>query len=91
MNFIDLQTQYRRIEDDVNTRIRAVLEHGQYIMGPEVAELEERLAAVRRAFKHCIAVSSGTDALLIAMMAPGHRTRATRSSPPPSPSSPPAR
>ncbi|MGH8371896.1 MAG: DegT/DnrJ/EryC1/StrS family aminotransferase [Gammaproteobacteria bacterium] len=70
MDFIDLKTQYRRIEADVNRRIQAVLEHGQYILGPEVAELEERLANYTGA-KHCIAVASGTDALLIAMMAVG--------------------
>lgn len=70
MEFIDLKSQYRRIEQDVNRRIRQVLEHGQYILGPEVAELEERLAAYVGA-KHCIAVASGTDALLIAMMAVG--------------------
>ncbi len=70
MEFIDLKTQYRRIEQDVNRRIRSVLEHGQYILGPEVAELEEQLAAYVGA-KHSIAVSSGTDALLIAMMAVG--------------------
>ena len=45
MDFIDLKTQYRRIEQDVNRRIKNVLEHGQYILGPEVAELEEKLAA----------------------------------------------
>jgi len=70
MNFIDLKTQYRQIEDDVFARIRGVLEHGQYIMGPEVRELEERLAE-RVGVKHCIGVSSGTDALLVAMMALG--------------------
>ncbi len=70
MNFIDLQSQYRRIEGDVGARIKAVLEHGQYIMGPEVVELEERLAAAVGA-KHCIGVSSGTDALLVAMLALG--------------------
>jgi UDP-2-acetamido-2-deoxy-ribo-hexuluronate aminotransferase len=70
MNFIDLQAQYRRIEGDVNARIKAVLEHGQYIMGPEVTELEERLAA-DVGVQHCIGVSSGTDALLVAMLALG--------------------
>ena len=70
MDFIDLKTQYRRIEADVNRRIKNVLEHGQYILGPEVAELEEKLAAYTGT-KHCIAVASGTDALLIAMMALG--------------------
>ena len=70
MNFIDLQAQYRRIEGDINARIKSVLEHGQYIMGPEVAELEERLAAAV-GVRHCIGVSSGTDALLVAMLALG--------------------
>jgi UDP-2-acetamido-2-deoxy-ribo-hexuluronate aminotransferase len=70
MDFIDLKTQYRRIEADVNQRIKAVLEHGQYILGPEVGELEEKLAAYTGS-KHCIAVASGTDALLIALMALG--------------------
>lgn len=70
MDFIDLKTQYQRIKEDVNRRIGRVLEHGQYILGPEVAELEEKLAAYIGA-KHCIAVASGTDALLIALMAVG--------------------
>lgn len=70
MNFIDLKAQYKRIEPDVRRRIDAVLEHGQYIMGPEVAELEEQLAAYTGS-RHAITVSSGTDALLIAMMALG--------------------
>ncbi len=68
MQFIDLKAQYRRIEDDVNQRIRAVLEHGQYILGPEVGELEKKLAAYTGA-KHCIGVSDGTTALQIALMA----------------------
>ncbi|HWQ62402.1 MAG TPA: DegT/DnrJ/EryC1/StrS family aminotransferase [Negativicutes bacterium] len=66
--FIDLKTQQDRIRPSLNKRIAAVLEHGQYIMGPEVPELEEKLAAYTGA-KHCIAVSSGTDALQIALMA----------------------
>lgn len=70
MEFIDLKTQYERIRPQVDERIRRVLEHGKYIMGPEVAELEERLAAYV-GVKHCIGVASGTDALLIAMMALG--------------------
>ena len=70
MEFIDLKTQYHRIEQDVNRRIRSVMEHGQYILGPEVAELEALLADHVGA-KHCIGVASGTDALLIAMMAVG--------------------
>lgn len=68
MNFIDLKTQYAGIEADVDRRIKQVLQHGQYIMGPEVQELEQRLADFV-GVKHCVGVSSGTDALLIAMMA----------------------
>ena len=70
MDFIDLKTQYAALREDVNARIQRVLEHGQYIMGPEVKELEERLAAYTGA-KHCIAVASGTEALLIALLALG--------------------
>lgn len=68
MNFIDLKAQYKTIEDDVNKRIQNVLNHGQYILGPEVKELEECLADYV-GVKHCLGVSSGTDALLIALMA----------------------
>ena len=70
MNFIDLKTQYRRIQPSVDARIHKVLEHGQYIMGPEVTDLEMMLADYVGA-KHCIAASSGTDTLLIALMALG--------------------
>lgn len=66
--FIDLKTQYRALEQSIQARINKVLEHGQYIMGPEVGELEEKLAAYV-GVKHCISASSGTDTLLIAMMA----------------------
>lgn len=68
MQFIDLKHQYRLIEDDVKRRIHAVLEHGQYILGPEHDELE-RVLAQYTGSKHCINVASGTDALLIALMA----------------------
>ncbi len=68
MEFIDLKAQYRRLKPAVDARIQAVLDHGQFILGPEVRELEERLAA-RVGAKHCIGVASGTDALLMAMMA----------------------
>ena len=68
MQFIDLKSQYSRIEPDVQSRIQTVLNHGQYIMGPEVGELETRLAEFV-GVSHCIGMSSGTDALLIAMMA----------------------
>jgi UDP-2-acetamido-2-deoxy-ribo-hexuluronate aminotransferase len=70
MDFIDLKTQYQRSRIGINERIQAVLDHGQYIMGPEVAELEARLAAYTGA-RHCITVASGTEALLIALMALG--------------------
>lgn len=70
MEFIDLKAQYVRIANDVERRIHKVLEHGKYILGPEVDELEEKLADYV-GVKNCIAVASGTDALLIAMMAVG--------------------
>ena len=70
MQFIDLKTQYKSIEDRVTQRIQKVLDHGQYIMGPEVSELEEKLSDYTGS-RHCITVSSGTDALLVAMMALG--------------------
>ncbi len=68
--FIDLAAQQARIRPEIERRIRGVLDHGQYIMGPEVAELERGLAVFTGA-KHAIAVSSGTDALLVAVMALG--------------------
>ena len=70
MDFIDLKTQYAALRENINTRIQRVLDHGQYIMGPEVKELEDKLAAFTGA-RHCITVSSGTEALLIALMALG--------------------
>lgn len=70
MQFVDLAYQYNEIKETVNNRIQKVLDGGQYIMGPEVGELEDKLASFVKA-KYCIAVSSGTDALLIAMMALG--------------------
>jgi UDP-2-acetamido-2-deoxy-ribo-hexuluronate aminotransferase len=68
--FIDLRSQFKALEPEIRRRIDIVLEHGQYIMGPEVAELEARLAAFTGA-KHCITVASGTEALLIALMGLG--------------------
>jgi UDP-2-acetamido-2-deoxy-ribo-hexuluronate aminotransferase len=68
--FIDLRSQFKALEPDIRRRIDAVLEHGQYIMGPEVRELEEKLAAYVGT-KHCITVASGTEALLISLMALG--------------------
>lgn len=70
MHFIDLKPQQAAIRNELDRRIAAVLAHGQYIMGPEVAELEEALARFV-GVKHCITVSSGTEALLIALMALG--------------------
>jgi UDP-2-acetamido-2-deoxy-ribo-hexuluronate aminotransferase len=66
--FLDLPAQQARIRDDLRRRLDAVLAHCQFILGPEVAELERELARFCGA-KHCVSVSSGTDALQIAMMA----------------------
>jgi UDP-2-acetamido-2-deoxy-ribo-hexuluronate aminotransferase len=70
MEFIDLKTQYQRLKADIDAGIQRVLDHGQYILGPEVAELEEKLAAYTGS-KYCISVANGTDALQIAQMALG--------------------
>lgn len=70
MEFIDLKAQYQAMRGRIDARMQAVLDHGNYIMGPEVGELEERLAAYTGA-RHCITVASGTEALLIALMAIG--------------------
>jgi UDP-2-acetamido-2-deoxy-ribo-hexuluronate aminotransferase len=68
MQFTDLKSQYAALKTSIDARIQRVLDHGQYIMGPEVAEMEAALARLTGA-KHCIAVASGTEALLIALMA----------------------
>ena len=68
--FIDLAKQQAVIKEDLDRRIQRVLAHGQYIMGPEIAELEQRLANYVGT-SHCITVGSGTDALLISLMALG--------------------
>jgi dTDP-4-amino-4,6-dideoxygalactose transaminase len=68
MKFIDLAAQQKRIRDAIDAGIKKVLDHGQYIMGPEVAESEKRLAEFAGA-KHALTCSSGTDALLMALMA----------------------
>lgn len=70
IEFIDLKAQQFRIKDKIDAAIQRVLAHGQYILGPEVAELEEQLAAFVGA-KHCITCANGTDALQIAQMALG--------------------
>jgi len=68
LSFIDLKAQYAALKATIDARIQRVLDHGQYIMGPEVKELETALAAYVGT-KHCITVASGTEALLIALMA----------------------
>lgn len=68
MEFVDLKAQYRHIQARVDARIQAVLDHQRFILGPEVGELEERLAA-RVGARHCITCASGTDALLLALLA----------------------
>jgi dTDP-4-amino-4,6-dideoxygalactose transaminase len=70
VEFIDLKTQFRRLEPDIRARLDAVLAHGRFIMGPEVAELEEKLAGFCGA-AHCVSCASGTDALLMALLAWG--------------------
>jgi UDP-2-acetamido-2-deoxy-ribo-hexuluronate aminotransferase len=68
MEFIDLKTQQLKIRKSIDNRIAKVLDQGQYIMGPEISELESVLSKYVGS-KHCISNSSGTDALLLAMMA----------------------
>jgi UDP-2-acetamido-2-deoxy-ribo-hexuluronate aminotransferase len=68
LDFVDLKTQYAALRESINARIQRVLDHGQYIMGPEVAELEAALAE-RTAAAHCVTAASGTEALLIALLA----------------------
>ena len=70
MEFIDLKTQYERHKEAIDGAMQRVLEHGQFIMGPEVGELESQLAAYV-GVKHCITVSSGTHSLEIALRALG--------------------
>ena len=71
--FIDLKAQQKRIREKLEERIKKVLDHGKYIMGPEVAELEEKLADYV-GVKHCITCASGTDALLMLLLANGVET-----------------
>ncbi|MFZ7110774.1 MAG: DegT/DnrJ/EryC1/StrS family aminotransferase [Desulfatiglandales bacterium] len=70
MQFIDLAAQQEIIRDKVEANIRAVLSHGKYIMGPEITDLEKRLSEYV-GVRHAVACSSGTDALLLALMAYG--------------------
>ncbi len=68
LDFIDLKSQYAALKEKIHERMQRVLDHGQYIMGPEVEELEAALQTYTGA-PHCITVSSGTEALLISLMA----------------------
>jgi UDP-2-acetamido-2-deoxy-ribo-hexuluronate aminotransferase len=68
MEFIDLKQQYERLKPKIQERINQVLEHGKFIMGPEVIELEKNLAAFVGA-KYCVSCANGTDALLMSLMA----------------------
>jgi UDP-2-acetamido-2-deoxy-ribo-hexuluronate aminotransferase len=70
LKFIDLAAQYAALKERMDARMQRVLDHGQYIMGPEVVELEDALAQFTGA-KHCITAASGTEALLMSLMALG--------------------
>jgi UDP-2-acetamido-2-deoxy-ribo-hexuluronate aminotransferase len=70
MEFCDLKSQYKKLKCEIDAGIQRVLNHGQFILGPEVGELEERLAAYVGT-KYCITVANGTDALQIAQMSLG--------------------
>jgi dTDP-4-amino-4,6-dideoxygalactose transaminase len=70
MDFIDLKSQYALLRNSINTRMQAVLDHGMYIMGPEIAELEAKLAEFA-GVRHALSCANGTDALVLAMMAKG--------------------
>ncbi len=70
IEFIDLKAQYRAVKQSVDARIHKVLDHGQYIMGPEVAEMERQLAA-HVGVSNCVSCASGTEALLMSLMALG--------------------
>ena len=68
MEFIDLHAQYLQLRDEINANIQKVLDHGKYIMGPEVFELEDQLADYV-GVQHCITCANGTDALQMVLMA----------------------
>ena len=70
MQFIDLKSRHKLIKDQIDARVQAVMDHGRFILGPEVSELEQKLAEYTGS-KHCVTVSSGTDSLLVALMALG--------------------
>ena len=68
MQFIDLHAQQRRIKAEIDAGIADVLSHGRYILGPQVGEFEEKLAAFAEA-KHAISCANGTDAITLPLMA----------------------
>ena len=70
MQFIDLKSQYKKNKKNIDNRIKGVLEHGKYIYGPEVFELEEKLSEYV-GVKHTITYANGTDALALSLMALG--------------------
>lgn len=70
IQFIDLKSQYQALKASIDARIQKVLDHGQYILGPEVVEMEQKLAAYTGS-KHAISCASGTEALLMSLMALG--------------------
>lgn len=70
MDFIDLKSRQQLIGEKINARIQKVMDHGQFILGPETRDLEQKLSEYTGS-KHCVTVSSGTDSLLIALMALG--------------------
>lgn len=70
MQFIDLKAQYSKLKEDIDKRVINVLNHGAYVFGPEIAEMETKLAEIAGT-KYCLSCASGTDALLIPLMAYG--------------------
>ena len=70
MQFIDLKSQQARLQPGINEAIQKVLGHGQYVMGPEVSELETELASFAKV-KYALGCANGTDALSLSLMAIG--------------------
>lgn len=70
MEFVDLKSQYKKLKTEIDANIQKVLNHGHYLMGPEVAELEQQLAEYV-GVKNCITCANGTDALHMVLMAWG--------------------
>ena len=74
MQFIDLKSQQARIREDIEARIQKVLDHGQYILGPEINELQDSLSNFSKT-KYVLCCSSGTDALLLSLLGLGFRSQ----------------